>query len=269
MAPYHCFPGKDPRIVYEELLDATTIVDCHTHLGEDKDGMHQAMPELVRAMNKHKVDRAVAFPFNMPGPGRCFHNANEIIAKAYEGHKNRLIPFMRLDPHSPACGKEMQERLDQGFRGIKLHPRAQSFSIDEEIAFNIYEAAQDNDIPIIIHTGLMRRMRIGDALTSIIEDFPHLKIILAHGAYVDIVRVVYSLKGAHNILFDTSVAPIYDIYELIYSVGPDRVVYGSDMPYGHMASALEAVVDIALSLHLPKEKIDMIMGQNILGWVGP
>jgi len=81
--------------------------------------------------------------------------------------------------------------------------------------------------------------------------------------------VVYSLKGAHNILFDTSVAPIYDIYELIYTVGPDRVVFGSDTPYGHMASALEAVVDIALSLHLPKEKIDMILGQNILEWVGP
>ena len=65
---------------------------------------------------------------NDPRQGFCFEHPNDLIWAAFEAYPDRLLPFFRLNPNFPTR-EEYERRVAQGFRGIKLHPRSQSFRI--------------------------------------------------------------------------------------------------------------------------------------------
>ena len=64
----------------------------------------------------------------------------------------RLIPFVRLDLDEGPI-EEARRCLDLGARGIKLHPRAQRFLLDDERLAPVFELAAERGVPILIHGG--------------------------------------------------------------------------------------------------------------------
>ena len=59
----------------------------------------------------------------LPGRERC------VIAAAAESD-GLLVPFCRVNPHDDARSPRRSGALDAGARGIKLHPRAEEFTLD-------------------------------------------------------------------------------------------------------------------------------------------
>src|SRR3989304_553076 len=64
----------------------------------------------------------------------------------------KLIPFVRLDLTERPL-EEAHRCLDLGAKGIKLHPRAQAFTLDDERLPPIFELAMERSVPILIHGG--------------------------------------------------------------------------------------------------------------------
>src|SRR5439155_1542450 len=64
----------------------------------------------------------------------------------------RLIPFVRLDLAEHPI-QEAVRCLDRGARGIKLHPRAQRFLLNDERLAPVFELAAERRVPILIHGG--------------------------------------------------------------------------------------------------------------------
>lgn len=248
---------------YREFLKDKHVLDCHNHIGYDKDGSKQNNSQLIKSMDFFQIDKSVIFPFNDPNPGTSFNKANERIYKSFSKHPEKFIPFMRLNPHEPQWKSELELRYSQGFKGIKLHPRSQDFIINDSELFQIYGEAEDKKLTVIIHCGFMPNLKITDAVINIVDNYKNLNLILAHAAFVDIVDVIYKLKNYNNVLFDSSIAPVYDVYELIYQLGSERIVYGSDTPYGDISYSIQSVVDVITSLNLPLKKQKQILGENL------
>jgi predicted TIM-barrel fold metal-dependent hydrolase len=94
----------------------------------------------------------------------------------------RLYPYCRLDPADDPVA-EAERCLALGARGIKLHPRAQSFGFGNEAAESIWKVADEANVPILIHAG--RGMPPMDPLADLALRYPGVVLILAHVAIAD------------------------------------------------------------------------------------
>ncbi|MFH1134239.1 MAG: amidohydrolase family protein [Nanoarchaeota archaeon] len=258
------FFDNENRDVYETIFSHVHIIDAHTHLGTDKDGHRLTKLDLTKEMDRVHVNQAVVFPLDEK-KSYNFHKQNDRILQLHKDQPDRFIPFFRLNPHQQ-WKKEYQLRIMQGFRGIKLHPRSQRFKITSTEAMAIYGQAQDTRLPIILHTGF-GVSEVSEALMQITKEFPRLKLILGHSAFVELEETAAVAKHNFNILFDTSTLTIFDLLTLLGIVGPDQIAFGSDAPYSSMDVSLQMTIDTAILNNLSPSSIKAILGGNISKWL--
>jgi hypothetical protein len=160
------------------------VWDAHTHLGHDRDGHALEAGSLLAERDRFGVETAVVFPLDEPGPLGDFRAANEAVLEASLRHPGRLVPFFRLNPWSE-WEPEYERRLRSGLRGIKLHPRAQRFRIDDPIVAPIFARAEADGLPVLIHTG-WGRDRPADCAAAIAARHPSLRLILGHASFAEL-----------------------------------------------------------------------------------
>jgi len=250
-----------------EKLDGAKILDAHCHIGNDLDGHSMSQGLLVQKLDECGVEKAVIFPFNDREKQNCFEIANDRVLRAWREYPERLIPFFRLDPNSPQWPEEFDKRVSQGFRGLKLHPRAQKFDLSSAGARRIFERAEEADIPIIIHTGFGLEDSMSGLLGSI-REHPDLRVILGHSGFVDIGSVIDFALNNRNVYFDTSVVRMYDLFFLMQRMDHARIFYGSDTPYGGMDFNLQGILSVAISLGFGSKEIEAIIGGNLERFLG-
>ena len=138
--------------VRTELPEGAYLFDAHTHLGDDIDGMHGRYEELTALLERYGFAGAFVFCLDEPDrePGFCVPNDRTLAHAGRSG--GRLFPFVRLDLTASPL-EEARRALDLGARGIKLHPRAQAFALDDERLGPIFELARERAVPILIHGG--------------------------------------------------------------------------------------------------------------------
>ena len=77
---------------------------------------------------------------------------NNFIAKTVAENKG-LTGLGTLHPESADIEADVEELMNLGLRGVKLHPDIQRFKIDDYRCLKIYELCEKNKLPILIHTG--------------------------------------------------------------------------------------------------------------------
>jgi len=209
------------------------IWDAHTHLGVDDDGSTLAAADLLDQMRRHGVSRAFVFPLNDPERVPRYRVPNDrVLAWAAESG-GMLVPFCRLDM-SDAPLEEATRCLDNGARGIKLHPRAQRFGFDEAGLDPVFALAEERSVPILVHAG-RGLPPIATPLRHLVERHPGAQLILAHAAIADLQEISRILTAHPNVCYDTSVWSAVDIRSLLASASPEQVLFATDVPYGTYA----------------------------------
>jgi hypothetical protein len=186
--------------------------------------------------------------------------------RSYKGHTDRIIPFFRLNPRYAEWKDELKERVQQGFRGIKLHPRSQKFRINSAAIKEIIKKAEEHDLFLLIHTGFGVRYLEKD-VAAVVKEFPKVRFILGHAAFPSINEVMKSVGGKSNVVFETSSLRIFDLYDLIKNVSYKNIVFGSDMPYYDQTLSLEALIDTAALLKKTPNQIKEMLGGNMVRWL--
>jgi len=218
------------------LPEGAEIFDAHVHLGTDIDGMSGSPEELTAVHERHGVSGAFMFCLDEPDREPAFRTPNDRTLAFAERSGGRLIPFVRLDLGNEPL-EEATRCLDRGARGIKLHPRAQRFLLNDERLAPIFELAADRKVPILIHGG-RGLPPIADHLARLVEAYPAAQLIIAHAGIADLAGLAGRLGGKAGVFFDTSVWSPVDLLDLFRSVGPEQVLYASDYPYGQQPASL-------------------------------
>jgi predicted TIM-barrel fold metal-dependent hydrolase len=209
--------------------------DAHVHLGRDRDGHALAPDDLLDDMAQWQIDRAIVFALNDPGSDGDFAAANRAVLGAAAAAPERLVPFCRVAPQRGALAA-IESAAAAGARGLKLHPVAQGFPPESPEAIACITAATAHGWPVVIHAGFGARP-LADALASVIDAVPDARLVLAHGARGDARAVRARFSDHPGIWFDTSLAALPDLVGL----PPERLLFGSDRPYGDYATALQLV----------------------------
>ena len=244
----------------KELPQGADIFDAHTHLGTDIDGMVGIYEDLERGMDKYRISRCFMFCLDEPDRHPGFRAGNHRTLEFGERSNGRMIPFVRLDLAEDPIG-EATRMLDRGARGIKLHPRAQKFLLNDERLSPIFELAADRKVPILIHGG-RGLPPIADDLARVVNRYPEAQLIVAHAGIADLAALADRLGGKAGMFFDTSVWSPLDLLSLYRLVGPEQVVYASDYPYGQQPASLLISLRTARLAQLNDEQVRGVLAGN-------
>jgi hypothetical protein len=243
-----------------ELPAGADIFDAHVHLGNDIDGMVGSYEELESGMEKYGVSRCFFFCLDEPDRHPGFRAANDRTLAFAARSNGRMIPFVRLDlTESPI--EEAERCLDLGARGIKLHPRAQKFDLDDGRLAPVFAIAAERRVPILIHGG-RGLPPIADHLHGLLDAYPEAQLIIAHGGIADLAGLAGHFAGRAGVYFDTSVWSPIDLLSFYRLVPPEQIVYASDYPYGQQPSSLLIALRTARAAGMTEEQILQMLGPN-------
>ncbi len=243
-----------------ELPAGAAIFDAHLHLGHDIDGMVGDFDELLRAMDAYSISRAFMFCMDEPDRHPGFRAPNDRTLAHAERSQGRLVPFVRLDLGEDPIA-EAERCLDRGARGIKLHPRAQRFLLDDARLAPVFALAAERRVPILIHGG-RGLPPIADDLARLVAAYPDAQLIIAHAGIADLGALMRVFAGKPGVFFDTSAWSPIDLLDFYRQVSPEQVLYASDYPYGQQPASLLIALRTARVAGLDDEQLRAMLTGN-------
>ncbi|HYA09196.1 MAG TPA: amidohydrolase family protein [Gaiellaceae bacterium] len=243
-----------------ELPEATGIFDAHVHLGHDIDGMVGRYEELDELMDRFGTSRCFMFCLDEPDRHPGFRAGNDRSLAFADRSNGRMIPFVRLALDEDPID-EARRCLDLGAGGIKLHPRAQKFLLDDDRLRPVFELAAERRVPILIHGG-RGLPPIGDHLHRLVDAYPEAQLIIAHAGIADLAALAGHFSGKAGVFFDTSVWSPIDLLSFFRLVSPEQIVYASDYPYGQQPASLLIALRTARIAGLDEQQIRNMLHAN-------
>jgi uncharacterized protein len=240
-----------------ELPVGADVIDVHTHLGTDIDGMVGDIDELLVNQRAHGISRSFVFCLDEPDRHPAFQAGNDRTLDFASRADGELVPFVRLDLTETPL-EEALRCLELGARGIKLHPRAQRFLPDDPRLEPIFELAADRRVPILIHGG-RGLPPVADGLGRLIDRYDA-TLIIAHAGIVDLAALAERFAGRPGVYFDTSVWSPLDLIDLYRLVSPQQILYASDYPYGRQPNSLLMTLRTARQSGLDADSLRAILG---------
>lgn len=237
-------------------------IDAHVHIGRDADGHMLEAAFLLEDLDRWRISAAVCFPANEPGEDGRFTAANAAVTEAAGASAGRIIPFCRLDPMAGGAAMTMERAAADGARGLKLHPVAQRLRPESDEVVEAVAGATERGWPVTIHAGFGARPLAGP-IGELVAAVPGARLILAHGGRGDARALADRLPDWPDVMLDTSLATLADLVVL----PPERLVFGSDRPYGEHATALRLVSLAARIAGWSAEQVSGVMGANLRRWL--
>jgi len=234
------------------------IVDCHNHIGYRK-GEYFSADEMISWMDNAAVDMCVVF-------AQLEAIDNDYVAASVQEYPDRLIGWIVLDPWEYGAEEELSRCVTElGLRGLKLNPSRHGFALDRHNLLDpIFQICAKKNLPILSH-GASDLFSMPAKFESMARAFPDVTLIMAHMGLPDAFHTALrAAKKYPNLFLNTAGVPPAAIAKAIAAVGAEKILMGTDAPWGRFELSIEAVKRATSD---PVER-ELIMGKNILSIIG-
>jgi len=244
------------------------IIDAHVHIGElgQKSKHFGSTPrrftaeDMIQLMDSNRVDVVVANCIGRLLDEHDFEARNKIVSASVSKYPDRIVGFVRVNPWVSNCVQQMKMAIREwGFKGLKLHPIAESFQANDEIVYPLMEEASRLKIPVQIHSHQpgSQPALIGD----LADRFPDVTIIMAHMGMALYKDAIFVGRKCPNVILETSAQPwTHRISKTVVdTLGATRLVFGSDAPLHHQEIELKKVQMASLS----DGELRLVLGENM------
>ena len=251
------------------------VIDIHAHMDRPAQFLCPGDPGIdgmIQVMDRVGIHRIAICP-NMAINSDII-KGNERVLQAAEKYPQRVIALCTVNFNR---FEESLESLDRCFatpyfRGIKLHPDFMRYSMqDEEKMCAVLDCARKNKAFLLSHTDA--RLYPGHLTLNsdplffepYIKRYPDVNFILAHcgltpGGDVTSLRLA---RENGNVFLDTTgfrFSNTWSVEDIARQAGPEKLVFGTDMPFNDVGSALSRI----LLADLPVETRIQMLGRNAL-----
>lgn len=229
------------------------IIDSHTHWGPSVSmGTEVTTEELLRQADQNRVNRIVIFPF--PSMALADEGINQRLLDEAKRLK-KFIPYYYI----PETMKPIPD--GNGFYGGKWHwmrgiqdCSSNYQALKDPKLEQFIEASEKIDLPIVFEEEL-------SFTENFVRKTKDLKIIIPHlgalgGNPIDF---LHTFKTRENVYFDTALASPSMMMSFIEKIGCERILFGSDIPFGTMKSELGKI----LSLPITDDQKEWILSKNL------
>ncbi len=223
---------------------------------------------LLRSMDAAGIDKAVICSIATKP-----EQFSPILRWSRTVASDRLIPFASIHPADPDAVAHVREVRESGLKGIKLHPYYQDFDLAAAELDPLYEAIDAAGLILISHTGydmaFPRDQRAAPAkIVSLVSRFPQLRFVATHfGAWQDwdeVERLLIGRPLTLEISLTLEYLPAEVAKRMIWSHPPDRLLFGTDSPWGDQGNAIRRL----RALDLDEDLLHKILGGNASGIFG-
>lgn len=245
----HAFPEKIAGRAMANLSHASGGLEPQT------DG---TLSGLKAEMQKDGVDISVVL-------GIATNPAQQTNVNNYAAEMNKdssIVAFGSVHPDAPDALEELERIKELGLKGIKLHPEYQEFFVDDERMKPIYKKISELGLITLFHAGQDYGYNepfrcMPDAMERALKWFDA-PVIAAHWGGVGCGKEVVKHLCGKDIWFDLSFGygrmPKSFAQEIADKHTPDRLLFGSDMPWHRPAWEKRLIETLDLSTE-DKEKI--------------
>jgi len=275
------------------VIDDLVVVDAHMHVprlstlrpawlewADRYSGPHPwrdaydeqgvPVPERLDALLEAEgVDRALLFCEYSPRATGIQPIEDVLPIVEFNPVRFRLVANVNPHLHHPVAS-EAERQLDLGAVAVKLHPVHGGFSPAEPELYRVYGLCAERGVPVILHSGTSTfpgsRTRFGDPqlMLNVIEDFPDVHFVFAHGGrgwWYD--TAAFLALSKPNVWLDLAGLPPKRLPEYYSRFGLSRLaerwIFGTDWPGVPGASRNVAALG---DLGLPEATLRAVLSGN-------
>lgn len=256
----HAFPDTIASKAIEKLALSAGGLPHYTN------GTYAQLDEVCQ---KAGIDRHVVLSIAVKP-----HQMRTVNDAAIQMASDTVIPFGSIHPCAPEAMDEVRRLHDLGVKGIKLHPEYQQFEVDDPQHFPLYHLIGRMGLITVFHAG----DDLGFAtppkctprkLKKALPYFAGGPVVAAHmGGMNRWLEVLEYLTGLDHLYLDTSYShthiPPAAAKEIILAHGADKILFGSDCPWGNIQEEMAFVHRLGLSVQA-EEQILGLNAQKLLG----
>lgn len=254
----HCFPDAlAPR-----AIDILTRNAAAISLRPYTDG---TVNGLLAGMRAAGIDRAVVC--NIATNAHQMHKVNDFALETLATQPD-LIPLGSLHPQGEDIEGELHRLIRAGIRGIKIHPDYISTEVDAPDFEPIFALCEANHVFVVTHAGYDpvspdHRHCTPGMVRRVMDKFPRLKLVVAHGGGVGAEAETLELLCGQNVYMDTSLTSLrpdkQDVMRDIWLAhDPGKLLFATDTPWSDAKKEWQLLSD----MHLPTALTAGILSEN-------
>ncbi len=223
------------------------ILDVNAYLGPFafRRLSHNTAESLLGLMDSRGIDRAVV----SSAAAITYRNSqsgNEEVHAEVEKHRDRLIPFAVLNPSYAGWQDDLASCHEQfGMKGLRLYPHWHNYRLSDPSCLELVRAAGERgmlvSIPVRVEDPRERSWLVNvpdvshDELTALVRACPDSRFLFLNGngfARSALGRRDSGLPDNYFIEISRLTALLGDeLGSLLASLGPDRLLFGTGMPF--------------------------------------
>lgn len=223
------------------------------------------LPDIASIFPRNNVVKVTnyltKFILKLTGKVKEIPLGNEHVYELTQKTIDRVIQFIWMTTQIKDPSDYLdKKRKDWNFKGVKLHQCWENFSVDSDFFREVALWAENNGLPLFIHL-------YSDAEVGKIIDYKkkhqNLNLIIAHLFGLE-VFIKLNFKD-NNLYFDTSTLQLISdtrLMDAVNFVGADKVVFGTDTPYGCKDNIKKNLNRIS-NLDISNADKELILGGNM------
>lgn len=251
------------------------IIDAHLHLDDNfSENLGTCIDKLEADRKNASINNVVVLHLQtQPWKAEEF---KDLIPK----YPNMAF-FVNVTPHDAEFTGLLEKSINEfGFKGLKLHPRLNEFSVSDPRLVELCNKAGDLDIPVLIDafpdgTFLMNGFNPTD-YSDLALNCPSTKFIWAHCGGQHCIDFMMMCKRLKNVFMDISYSYLYfrgssvtnDFNYLMKSMRFNKIFYGSDYPDRALRQSLDLSLEQMELGGFKTSEVDKIMSGNFIECIG-
>lgn len=228
------------------------IVDMLSHIGKRKGNVYK-VEELLKLMDESKVDKCMIC-------SQLETIDNEYIYECTKNYPDKVLGFAVINPWD-IDGEEQLEKCfkDYDFYGLKLNALRFGYSADRHSILDpFFQLCEKYNKMVVAHC-MSDLFSIPDKWGEMARSYPTVPIILYHmGVPMMVDSALKIAKKYDNVYLGTAGTFTPVIKRAIEEVGPEKVIFSSDAPYGSMTQEADKIRYCTED----EKAINMMLGEN-------
>ena len=240
------------------------VFDFHVHLYPDhlagkavghlaqRFGNPPAFDGTVGGMRANLAESGICGALNLPVATKP-DQVDSINAWAAANNSGPVFSLATVHPGTPDIPRVLAEARAAGFRGVKLHPEYQDFTLDDPRVAPVWEACSESGLFVFLHAGGERVFTPPfhtdpAALAALLARYPRLTVVAAHLGGFQMWDESEAVLIGKKLFLDLSHTlfwmPEEQIVRMVRNHGADKILFGSDAPWQTPARVLEAFLKL-------------------------
>jgi hypothetical protein len=249
-----------------QTLDAAKTDKVVLVPGEMNRSKAMTFPNVAKVFPKRNVTKyfnhLIKMVMRITKANKQFGKVNEYVYRLTRKLPDRVIQFYLTTDSSQNITQELEDKYsDWGFKGLKIHQCWYTLSIDSTTFRDTANWVEKHGLPIFIHLESDKEVK---KLIEYKRLHPQLKIIIGHLFGLEL--FIGSKIKFENLYFDISTYQVTSDYRVLKAIeyyGADKIILGSDTPFGK--DNLKKNIERINYLPLNQDEKGKILGLNLKG----